>query len=212
MKNCGLCCVVWQVLQSACRERALPAPTADLLLLEASVRFAACPSHPISVLSPLLRCLAVAGGAETGATFALPRHHALALVQLGGFYLQLGYAKHATALIRGAMPKIMEHASAAERGKAMLLLAKCQLTQLHQVIAKLSQQLHQAILRQVTRSLECALRYLGDGFGSREDLCEATYLLARTYAALPLQTPESASKCEAAAASFLNLRVAVAAS
>lgn len=198
------------MLQSACRERALPAPTAQLLLLESSIRFAACPSQPIPVLSPLLRCLAVTGGAENGATFALPSYHALALVQLGAVYLHLGYAKHATALIRGAMPKVMEHASAAERGKTMLLLAKCQLRQLHEVVAKLSHQLHQAILRQVARSLECALRYLREDFGSREDLCEATYLLARTYAALPHQTPDSISKCEAAAASFLDLRVAVA--
>jgi len=101
-------------LQAAARAAALPAPASRLLLLEAAARLGAR-QHPAAALGPLVQCLATSSGAAFG--WAHQHTHAQALVLLAEVHFRLGHAAHAAALCRGALPKVMEHGTADERGK-----------------------------------------------------------------------------------------------
>lgn len=102
-------------LQSTSRNCALPATTSRLLLDEAHVRLHGC-QQPAAALVPLLQCLAARDGQLIGA-----HRHARALVSLAGVYFSWGQASHAAALCRAALPKVMEHGTANERGKVRLM-------------------------------------------------------------------------------------------
>ena len=98
-------------LQGATRSCALPASTRQLLLDEAQVRLRGC-QQPATALVPLLQCLAARHGQLFGA-----HHHAQALVSMAEVYFSWGQASHAAVLCRAALPKVMEHGTAQERGK-----------------------------------------------------------------------------------------------
>jgi len=83
----------------------------------------------------------------------------------------------------------MDNASPGECGKAMLLLAKCQLGQLHNSPRQVSAQVRCAVLKQVLSTLEAANRHLSQSIGehgSSDAQVEVHYLITRVLGSLPL--------------------------
>lgn len=197
-----------KVLESCCREYSLPTHAARLLLLESSLYLKASPTVLFPALTPLIRCLALAS------RFSLPLYHSLALVRIASIHLRLGNAKLAAVTLRGAMPRLMDNASPGECGRAMLLLAKCQLGQLHSASRQVPAPVRVAVLTQVLsidffvclcsfrllidsscfkvlNALEAAHRHLSQSFGeqgSADAQVEVNYLKSRVAASFPLSS------------------------
>lgn len=98
------------------------------LLLLARAHLHACPADPCAPLPPLLRCLTLAE------TFDADPLHALASLALAQVHLRLGAPTKARALLKAALPTLLEHAPVREQGEAWLLLAKCHLLEVRKVL------------------------------------------------------------------------------
>ena len=98
------------------------------LLLLARAHLQACPADPCAPLPPLLRCLTLAEQLDTDPV------HALASLTLAQVHLRLGAPGKARALLKAALPVLLEHAPVREQGEAWLLLAKCHLAEVRCIV------------------------------------------------------------------------------
>ncbi len=118
------CVQATQQLADLCERQRLPWHYMRCLLQLARAYLVACPSDPTGALPPLLRCLTLCE------TFDTDPLHATTTALLAQVHLRLGAPSKARALLKAALPVLLEHAPVRDQGDAWLTLAQCYLQEL----------------------------------------------------------------------------------
>ena len=173
------CVLATQHVAELCEQHSLPWHYMRCLLLLTRAHLQANPSDPSAALPHLLRCLTLC---ETLDTDPL---HATTTLLLSQVQLRFGFPRKARALLRAALPVLLEHAPVRDQGEAWLTLAKCYLQEEggREDEVEEGEEGEREGLEQVVALLQRAEEAFGR-CGDLKAMREVYYLKARVYDAL----------------------------